>query len=232
VSTFAVQDSHVTGPHRFSLIRPNPFLGTLQVLELEGARAISPDGVNWEIQVVAEGPANLWGSLNQGRRGMDFYTFGVWSRQEGLARVPINPLFDIGMMLAQTERIAAELESDSTAVPFPPLPAFELWLLDEAQAKPLALLAFARDEQARQTIRPRRWAAATGAIMHSDRLSGRLLTLPELTDATRKRMEQAARRQALTVDRLWRVYPKIIGRGLIDAARVEARLRRAHASVE
>ncbi|MGD2082729.1 MAG: hypothetical protein PVF91_07175 [Chromatiales bacterium] len=308
---------------RFSLVRPNPFLGTLQVLEIEGARAVTADGLNWEIQVVSERPANLWGSLSQGRTLTDYYTFGVWSRPEGLARVPVHPLFDVGAMLEESGRIIALLEAEASGVPFEPLPAFELWLLDEAERRPLALLAITADETARRAVRrPAHWAAArrgdnafrapsldargvpgrdpgnprrhlsalerqvTGAAGstrlaqwfwrepdggatgladdvpgdlavralpasafpelllreqwpepgqtelvqdYMDWLAPRLLTLPGIADATRARLERTARHQAAVVDRLWRAYPKVLDRALIEEARVEARLRRVNA---
>jgi hypothetical protein len=55
----------------------------------------------------------------------------------------------------------------------------------------------------------------------------RLLTLHSLRDATRAQLEMAARSQAEAVDALFPLYPRILDRALIDAARVEARLRRA-----
>jgi hypothetical protein len=292
------------------------------VLEVEGARAVTPDGLNWEIQVVSERPANLWGSLSPGRTLTDFYTFGAWSRTEGLARVPVNPLFDIGTMLEETERIVGLLRTDAAEIPFAPLPAFELWLLDQAERLPLALLAVTADEGARRAMRrsghwsaarrgdnafrapsleargvpardpgnPRRhlsalekqvtgaagsarlaqwfwrepdgsatgladgvpvelamrtlpaaafpelllreaWPEPAQAELVRDYLgwlAPRLLTLPGIADATRSRLERTARHQSALVDRLWRVYPKVIDRALIEEARVEARLRRAH----
>jgi hypothetical protein len=60
-----------------------------------------------------------------------------------------------------------------------------------------------------------------------DWTAARLLTLPDLPDTTRERLEQAARRQALQVDALHRLYPRIVQPGWIDAARIEARLRHA-----
>ncbi len=54
-----------------------------------------------------------------------------------------------------------------------------------------------------------------------------LLTLPNLDDTTRSRLEQAVRIRALAVESYFRLYPRIIHPQLIDAARVEARLRRS-----
>jgi hypothetical protein len=55
-----------------------------------------------------------------------------------------------------------------------------------------------------------------------------LLTLPDLGDAQRNRLEHAARARALEVDAIHRLYPKVVNPGLLDAIRVEARIRRSH----
>jgi hypothetical protein len=60
-----------------------------------------------------------------------------------------------------------------------------------------------------------------------DWLAPRLLTLHDLPDPTRRRLENAAMRQALVVDELWPLYPKIIEQQRLDTARVEARIRLA-----
>lgn len=56
-----------------------------------------------------------------------------------------------------------------------------------------------------------------------------LLTLPDLDAARRAALEQAAARHALLVDRLWRLYPRLMDPELVRRARVEARLRTAGA---
>ena len=52
------------------------------------------------------------------------------------------------------------------------------------------------------------------------------LLLPSLAPETRRRCERNARVQPLKVEKHYRLYPEIIDREVIDAARVEARLRR------
>jgi hypothetical protein len=54
-----------------------------------------------------------------------------------------------------------------------------------------------------------------------------LLTLPGLDERQRRRLEAEAVRQPLLVDALWRLYPAVVDRDLLNRARVEARLRRA-----
>ena len=57
-------------------------------------------------------------------------------------------------------------------------------------------------------------------------LSPYLLTLQHLSDETRGRLEKAACTQASQVENIWMLFPRIINREIIEAARVEARLRR------
>jgi len=52
-----------------------------------------------------------------------------------------------------------------------------------------------------------------------------LLLLPTLPATTRRRYEELARGQPLKVEKHYRLYPEIVDNALIDAARVEARLR-------
>jgi len=51
------------------------------------------------------------------------------------------------------------------------------------------------------------------------------LLLPALDPATRAAFEQHARVQPLKLAQQYRLYPRIIDRQTIDAARVEARIR-------
>jgi len=59
-------------------------------------------------------------------------------------------------------------------------------------------------------------------------LSPYLLTLPNLSDETRRSLEISALRHALVVDDIWRLYPRVLDPSLLAQARVEAKLRRAH----
>ena len=59
-------------------------------------------------------------------------------------------------------------------------------------------------------------------------LSPLLLTLRQISDDRRVTLESQARRRAVKVEESWRFYPKIIDKGAIEAARVEARLVEAN----
>lgn len=59
------------------------------------------------------------------------------------------------------------------------------------------------------------------------RLAPRLLMLHTLSQAVRHRLEQAARHYVFDVERFYSLYPEVVDEGLMNAARVEARMRRA-----
>lgn len=59
------------------------------------------------------------------------------------------------------------------------------------------------------------------------RLAPRLLMLSGLAPERRQWLEQAAREYALDVERFYPLYPDVFDRQLLNAARVEARLRRS-----
>lgn len=58
-------------------------------------------------------------------------------------------------------------------------------------------------------------------------LAPRLLTLLSLSSATRQRLETLAFKQALEVDKYYRLYPEVFDQAGLNAALVEAQLRRA-----
>ncbi len=55
-------------------------------------------------------------------------------------------------------------------------------------------------------------------------LSPYLLGRPDLGDATRLELEQAAASHARLVDAVWRLYPVFLDQGLFNRIRVEVRL--------
>jgi hypothetical protein len=60
-------------------------------------------------------------------------------------------------------------------------------------------------------------------------LSPYLLSLQYIDDGTRQRLERQAVHYAVLVERVWRLYPKFLAKGLLKRARVEARIRLAGA---
>ena len=63
----------------YAIRRVNPLLGVLQVIETAGGRAVSSNGVVWDIEIRAE-RATGWGSLNQNKTQVAYYRYGLWSK--------------------------------------------------------------------------------------------------------------------------------------------------------
>lgn len=125
----------------YAIRRLNPFRGIIKVLQLHSSRAISLDGRDWEIQIRAARPDDMWGAVTPGPVTYQYLRFGIWSQQQGLQRVPANPLLDLSSMLKKVDLLIDALEGKQVEMPFPLQDRHEFWLLDGSQRLPLALLA-------------------------------------------------------------------------------------------
>ncbi|MFZ0791605.1 MAG: hypothetical protein WAM94_18480, partial [Chromatiaceae bacterium] len=125
----------------FSLRRVNPFQGVVAVVKTTGGRALSVNGRDWQIQVLAHPPRGLW-SRGGDQEALRYFRFGAWSAEDGLSQVPLNPILDAGLMLAESEQLIDQARAAAVNLPFPLAPELEHWLLDREGA-PLALLGTA-----------------------------------------------------------------------------------------
>ena len=144
---------------RYAVRRLNPFAGVVQVVAGDNARAISLDGRAWEIQVLAEAPSDWWGSPGEHHGAMRFFRFGIWTGANGLRKVPVNPIMDIGAMLDASAPVIDALSDPATPPPFDLADTLELWLLDQSR-QPLALLATATPGEPLPALHQGRWCAA------------------------------------------------------------------------
>lgn len=144
----------------YGVRRVNPPQGVLAVVKRPSARALSLDGIHWQIQVLARAPRTLWsrgGEEDEPR----YFRFGSWSPTQGLTRVPVNPILDLGAMLAASEDLVAQLPCARSRIPFPLADTLELWLLDQTD-RPLALLGTALPGTDRSSLEmgESRWEAS------------------------------------------------------------------------
>jgi len=144
---------------RYALRRLNPFRGVTQIIEIDAARALTHDGLSWELQIATERPAG-WGSLNLGRTETLFCRFGVWTAAEGLARFPLHAAIDRNRLQQVTTRLVDVLESRNDAAAFELADRFECWLLSADTEQPLALLAAVNSREAIPERLSSRWHAA------------------------------------------------------------------------
>ena len=141
----------------YVLRRTNPFRGVAAVVKTPTGRALSIDGLEWQVQVLAQPPKGLW-SGDGHEAGLKYFRFGNWSKVVGISRVPLNPILDSGRMLEEAAELVTALETYAGKLPFPLLPELEHWLLDRNGA-PLALLGTAVDESELDEMGASEWSA-------------------------------------------------------------------------
>ena len=118
----------------------NPFQGVAQIVETEQARAISVDGLNWRVQIRSEIYKTPWSALAIPAQTDRFFVYGVWSHQDGLARVPIHPSLYLEHVEQAVQDLLVQLAQVSRQVPFVLADTHELWLMDASGKQPVALI--------------------------------------------------------------------------------------------
>ncbi len=299
-------------PRHYAVRRVNPFEGVLQVVETHNARAYSPNGHVWQVQVLTQRPDHTWRSFSDIEPIEQFFNFGLWDAVEGLQRIPANPILDIGDMQAAADEITGVLRRLLEHLPFALIDDYEYWATDY-DGRPVALLATTENPRLLHDIRVSRWQATrvsdhsfaspsllardlptqghAGPRRHAEQLerqvrqlgqhkawfrrspngdgerlhpkgtdtalsaeafpplgiksdwtddltrdlaadylawqAPRLLMLQRIDDAQRQWLERHACHQAVELAAAYRLIPRILDRTRLEAARVEARLRRS-----
>lgn len=121
----------------------NPFDGVLQVVANEQIRALSFNGMDWELQFKCTTP-----------RGIGYARIGRWERSVGFKPFPLDPRIDRSAVEAAYGTVVSTLEA--VQVPLPQDDYYEFWLLEDRTRQPLALLASCRQpqEMCQATVRP------------------------------------------------------------------------------
>lgn len=68
---------------RYSVRRTNPFQGVVQIVSSTDSRALSLDGVNWEIQIRTQPPGDTWGEHPPSSRKNDFSDLAFGAQRRG-----------------------------------------------------------------------------------------------------------------------------------------------------
>lgn len=146
----------------YAIRRVNPFLGVLQVIETRGGRAISANGVVWDIEVLAERSAG-WGRLNRNNKQVAYYRYGLWSLEDGLVNRPLAPHLESDPLTQQSQELIECIRERLQQLPFSLEDNHELWLFDKHDQRPIALLASATDDSILPSPEPKYWKSCIGA---------------------------------------------------------------------
>lgn len=151
----------------YSTLRLSPFAGINLVVQVEDARAVSRDGVQWELQLRRQVPRQTgWGSLRGSGDVTRYVMFGVWSAAHGLASIPANLALPEIDQRAQAEPLIDALQAATP--PFPRRDHYELWLLHGRSELPLALLYTSLDTETRPVVRSPAWVGADSGDLSFD----------------------------------------------------------------
>ncbi len=131
----------------YSIRKLNPFSGTAQVVELENTRAISSDGLNWQLQISNEIVHKPWSELRVYGQSDQYLKYGSWSKSSGLVALPVHPTLYQDNIEQNIHSLTTELLAVIPMLPFHPRDKYELWLLDPKH-KPIVLLKSSIDHRA------------------------------------------------------------------------------------
>ena len=141
----------------------NPFQGTAQIVETGHARAVSTDGVNWRVQIRSEIYKTSWSSLAIPEHYDRYFVYGVWSQQDGLARVPVHPSLYQEHVPQAADDLLIQLEQFNRRLPFALRDSCELWLMDADGDQTIALLASQLADEDTSIYKQIRWTATANA---------------------------------------------------------------------
>jgi hypothetical protein len=141
----------------------NPFRGVMNIIEYQGAEAVTIDGKHWDIYVRDIGLVE--DITNSHKVQTSDIRYGSWSLQDGLKRGAIYPSDDFKVLEHRGALVYEYLLKHHNDVPFPFEDSIELWLLDEENL-PLGLLDSALREEDIELDCPIDWRAGRECRKH------------------------------------------------------------------
>ena len=118
----------------------NPFHGTVNVVAIEGADAVTRDGVHWSLYIQGGVDRELDDQGNAFEVELPDIKFGTWSAVVGLRRGPVRSVVDYQWLDALGSQLLEVVKRHAEGLPFPLQDRYELWLLDGQTGLPLVLL--------------------------------------------------------------------------------------------
>lgn len=157
-------DETTESVREYAIRRVNPFLGVMQIVEAEEGRALSCNGVVWEILVSAT-QGSTWGTRGQKEKKKTYYRFGMWSMNDGLMKRANSPASDQDYfeLASKCETLVEYVRARHNQLPFHLEDNIELWLFDRNNQQPLALLSSLIPGASLPSPEPRHWSSCIGA---------------------------------------------------------------------
>jgi hypothetical protein len=139
----------------------SPFIGLVQVAEMERARALSLDGRNCAIQYSLSNDVRTRDSNSLTDSKLN-YSLVATIEHGKLKVLAVHPFLESEDVRSAVKRLREVL--NGARLPFAATDRYEYWLLDSTDASPLALLHSCIDEEDIALVRPRSvWVAMPAA---------------------------------------------------------------------
>lgn len=156
--------------HAYSKRLLSPFTGQVQVVEMDPVRALSLDGVAWEIQFMhSERPGRGGERAADGKLMRRRYVRIANIKGSEVQRLATQSFFEFNQVDAPVRALADYLQT--VELPFSAADHYEYWLLDGRHESPLALIYSTVNEED-LGLYPNRpeWTALSSAMMEIKRL--------------------------------------------------------------
>lgn len=153
----------------YSVRQLSPFIGNIQIVQANYCRALSSDGLIWQIQASCETHQQAWGIFDDEYIPRRYVLYGSWDSQNGFSHLPLDPMLDVPGIKHVNDTLISALQENQHRLPFQQRDIFECWMLDKETSLPLALLASTINQQMIQHIQPGSWQAIPQQLKNESR---------------------------------------------------------------
>ena len=143
----------------YSVRQLSPFVGNIQVVQADYCRALSSDGIQWQIQASCETHQQEWNISNDEYIPRRYVLYGSWNKHSGISTLPLDPMLDVPSLEHIENTLIKSLLDSNVELPFDQVDNYECWLTLQPDAQPLALLNSVTHEYMIPHELPKRWQA-------------------------------------------------------------------------
>lgn len=143
----------------YSVRQLSPFVGSIQIIQTEYCRALSSDGIQWQIQASCNTNHQEWELSSDNYIPRRYVLFGSWNNANGFSGLPLDPMLDVPPLDHIKNTLIKTLQDPQLTLPFEPEDNYECWLIDRKSSLPLAIVHSATHDYMIPHIQQKPWQA-------------------------------------------------------------------------